>query len=88
MRTTSAAFRCLPIVVAPPVKSGDKWSSDPEGGKQEIIDRGVGKYELDALLAIADAQDEFTALDLSKSGGRVMRKFIGPMGKRTDSSSA
>lgn len=37
-------------------------------------------------LAIADAQDKFTAL--SKSGGSYSRKFMDPMAKQTDSPSA
>ena len=51
------------------LRTKERQGSDPEVGKQETIDRRVGKYELDTLLAIADTQDEFTALDLSKSGG-------------------
>lgn len=58
------------------LRTKERQGSDAEDGKQAIIDRRVGNYELDTLLAIVDAQDEFTALDLSKSGGSYARKFI------------
>jgi hypothetical protein len=70
----------------PLVKSGDKWSFDPSIGKQEIIDRRVGKNELDTiqtLLAIVDAQNEYAALDPAGKGAReYARRFISSVGKR------
>jgi hypothetical protein len=64
----------------PLVKSADKWSFDPEQGKQEIIDRRVGTNELDtiqSLLAIADAQTDYVALNpQSKGAPEYARRFI------------
>lgn len=67
------------------MKTKDKWAFDPELGKQEIIDRRVGKNELDTmqtLLAIVDAQDEYAALDpLGKGAREYARRFISSPGK-------
>lgn len=64
----------------PIIKSGDKWSFDPEQGKQEIIDRRVGRNELDTiqtLLAIADAQNDYVELNpLAKAAPEYARRFI------------
>lgn len=69
----------------PLVKTKNKWAFDPELGKQEIIDRRVGKNELDTmqtLLAIVDAQDEYAALDpLGKGAREYARRFISSPGK-------
>ena len=69
----------------PLVKTENKWAFDPELGKQEIIDRRVGKNELDTmqtLLAIVDAQDEYAALDpLGKGAREYARRFISSPGK-------
>lgn len=65
----------------PLVKVGAGWSFDPEQGKQEIIDRRVGRNELNAiqaLLSVTDAQAEFVAL----SSGEYARKFVSSAGKR------
>ena len=70
----------------PLVKSADRWAFDPELGKQEILDRRVGKNELDTigtLLAIADAQAEFSAADRDGKGvHEYAQKFISSPGKR------
>ena len=64
----------------PLVKVEDKWSFDPAQGKQEIIDRRVGKNELDTietLLAIADAQNDYAELNpLGKGAPEFARRFI------------
>jgi hypothetical protein len=69
----------------PLIKSDDKWSFDPELGKQEIIDRRVGKNELETiqtLLAIADAQNDYAELDpLGKGARGYARRFISSPGK-------
>jgi len=47
---------------APIVKKAGKWSFDTNEGKEEVINRRVGRNELDTiqvLLAIVDAQREF-----------------------------
>ena len=70
----------------PLIKSDDKWSFDPELGKQEIIDRRVGKNELETiqtLLAIADAQNDYAELDpLGKGAREYARRFISSPGKQ------
>ncbi len=64
----------------PMVKINDKWSFDPQQGKQEIIDRRVGKNELDTietLLAIADAQNDYVELNpLGRGAPEYARRFI------------
>ncbi|QJR09639.1 hypothetical protein DSM104443_00688 [Usitatibacter rugosus] len=47
---------------APIVKKAGKWSFDVNAGKEEVINRRVGRNELDTiqvLLAVVDAQREF-----------------------------
>jgi DUF2950 family protein len=70
----------------PIIKTGDKWTFDPEQGKQEIIDRRVGENELDTiqtLLAIADAQSEYVELDPGGKGApEYARRFISSPEKR------
>jgi DUF2950 family protein len=70
----------------PLVKSADRWSFDPALGRQEILDRRVGKNELDTittLLAIADAQGEYASADREGEGLHVYaQKFISTPGKR------
>jgi len=51
---------------APLVKKGDKWAFDAEAGREEVINRRVGRNELDTIqtmLAIVDAQREYAAKD-------------------------
>jgi hypothetical protein len=53
------------------VKSGKKWAFDAEGAFDEIINRRIGRNELQALqtcLAIADAQREYYARDRDGDG--------------------
>jgi len=50
----------------PLVKKGDWWIFDTASGKEEILNRRIGKNELDAiqvLLAIVDAQREYAMTD-------------------------
>jgi hypothetical protein len=49
----------------PIVKRGDKWSFDAEAGRDELLNRTIGRNELDTiqvLLAIVDAQHEYATL--------------------------
>lgn len=58
----------LPI---PLVRSGKKWAFDTEGAFDEIINRRIGRNELQAIqtcLAIADAQREYVARDRDGDG--------------------
>jgi hypothetical protein len=56
---------------APIVKQGAKWSFDASAGREELLNRRVGRNELDtiqALLAVVDAQREYAADDPDKNG--------------------
>jgi hypothetical protein len=56
---------------APLVKRGTKWAFDANAGRAEIVQRRVGRNELDAietLLAVVDAQRDYAALDADGNG--------------------
>jgi hypothetical protein len=56
---------------APVVKQGDKWVFDSQAGREEVLNRRVGRNELDTmqtLLAIVDAQREYAAHDTDGNG--------------------
>jgi len=56
---------------APLVKRGDAWSFDTTAGREEFINRRIGRNELDAmqtLLAIVDAEREYAARDADGNG--------------------
>jgi len=56
---------------APLVKRGDRWSFDASAGREEFLNRRVGRNELDAmqtLLAIVDAEREYAARDPDGNG--------------------
>jgi hypothetical protein len=58
-------------IPAPIVKKGDRWMFDAEAGREEVLNRRVGRNELDAvqtLLAIVDAQREYAASDPNQDG--------------------
>ena len=71
---------------APIVKSGAKWQFDPAAGREEVLNRRVGRNELDAiqtLLAIVDAQREYAAGDADGNGfADYARKFKSSPGKK------
>jgi hypothetical protein len=71
---------------APLVKKGTTWSFDANAGREEIINRRVGRNELDTmqtLLAIVDAQREYAATDADKNGyADYARRFRSSEGKR------
>lgn len=55
----------------PLVKTGKKWHFDTRQGKEEIINRRIGRNELDAIqtcLAIVDAQREYATMDHNGDG--------------------
>ena len=55
----------------PIVKSGNAWRFDAEQGKEEILNRRIGRNELSTiqvLLAIVDAQREYASVDRDGSG--------------------
>ncbi len=56
---------------APLVAKAGKWSFDAEAGREEVINRRVGRNELDTiqtLLAMVDAQREYAAKDADGNG--------------------
>lgn len=71
---------------APIVKRGDKWAFDTNAGREEIVNRRVGRNELDAiqtLLAIVDAQREYASTDADGNGfADYAKKFRSSPGKK------
>jgi len=64
----------------------NRWRFDSRAGAQELIDRRIGRNELDAvqaLLAIADAQDDFRAMQPRSQGlPAYARRFWSSPGQR------
>ena len=71
---------------APIVKKGATWSFDASAGREETINRRVGRNELDTiqtLLAVVDAQREYAALDADGNGfADYARRFRSTPGKK------
>lgn len=71
---------------APIVKHGAKWAFDANAGRQEILNRRVGRNELDAiqtLLAIVDAEREYAASDADGNGyADYAKRFASSPGKK------
>ena len=56
---------------APLVRKAEKWMFDPAAGGEEVVNRRVGRNELDTmetLLAIVDAQREYALHDANGNG--------------------
>ncbi|HMA07994.1 MAG TPA: DUF2950 domain-containing protein [Ramlibacter sp.] len=56
---------------APLVRAADQWAFDADAGREEVINRRVGRNELDTmqtLLAIVDAQREYALHDADGNG--------------------
>ncbi len=73
----------LPI---PLIQSGEKWLFDSKAGREEILNRRIGRNELAAIqtcLAILDAQREYALHDRNADGLRdYAAKFISDSGKK------
>ncbi|HEX4781357.1 MAG TPA: DUF2950 domain-containing protein [Usitatibacter sp.] len=71
---------------APIVKHGSAWSFDANAGREEILNRRVGRNELDAietLRAIVDAEREYAAQDADGNGyADYARRFRSSPGKK------
>ena len=71
---------------APIVKKGSKWAFDAEAGREELINRRVGRNELDTIqtmLAVVDAQRDYAASDANGSGfPDYARRFVSSPGKK------
>ena len=70
----------------PVVKKGQSWVFDTEQGKQEILNRRIGRNELDTIqtcLAMVDAEREYAMKDRNKNGLlEYAQKFISDPGKK------
>ena len=70
----------------PLVKENDRWRFDTQEGKEEIINRRIGRNELDAIqvsLAVVDAEREYYQRD--PDGDKLLQyaqKLISTKGKR------
>jgi len=73
----------LPI---PIVREGQKWRFDTAAGKEEILNRRIGRNELSTIqtcLAILDAQREYVSSDRDANGlCEYATKFISTPGKK------
>ena len=71
---------------APIVRKDGKWAFDANAGREEILNRRVGRNELDTiqtLLAIVDAQREYAATDPKGEGLRdYAARFASSPGKK------
>jgi hypothetical protein len=71
---------------APLVKKDGKWTFDAAAGREEIINRRVGRNELDTiqtLLAIVDAQRTYAATDPDGNGtADYAGRFMSSPGKK------
>jgi hypothetical protein len=70
----------------PLVKQGNTWYFNTSEGKEEILNRRIGRNELDAIqvcLAIVDAQREYAAKDRMSDGVlQYAQKFLSEPGKK------
>ena len=73
-------------VPIPMVKAGGEWRFDTKEGKEEIINRRIGKNELSAIqvcLAYVDAQREYATKDRDRNGLlEYAQKFGSEPGKK------
>jgi Protein of unknown function (DUF2950) len=70
----------------PIVKRGEKWSFDTRKGKEELINRRIGRNELNTIqtcLAYVDAQREYAGKDRDGDGlFEYAQKFVSTPGKK------
>ena len=70
----------------PVVQEGGKWRFDTEAGKEEILNRRIGRNELSTIqtcLAILDAQREYVSHDRDANGlCEYATRFISEPGKK------
>ena len=70
----------------PIVKQGASWRFNTKAGREEIIDRRVGRNELGAIqtcLAYVDAQREYALMDLDRDGlFEYAERFMSEPGKK------
>jgi len=70
----------------PIVKQGNSWHFNASEGKEEILNRRIGKNELNAIqvcLAVVDAEMEYAAEDRGGDGIRkYAQKFVSDLGQK------
>jgi hypothetical protein len=70
----------------PVMKRGEKWLFDTKTGKEELINRRIGRNELSTIqtcLAYVDAQREYAGKDLDGNGlFEYAQKFVSTPGKK------
>jgi hypothetical protein len=70
----------------PITKEGDRWRFNTQEGKEELLDRRIGKDELETIqvcLAMVDAQREYALRDPEHTGLAVYaQKFLSTPGKK------
>lgn len=70
----------------PLVKSDNTWKFDTEQGEQEVLDRRIGRNELESIqvcLAIVDAEREYAASHLDSDGvPKYASRIVSAPGKR------
>lgn len=70
----------------PVVKEGESWFFDTQAGKQEVLNRRIGRNELNAIqvcLAYVDAQREYALRSRDKGGLlEYAQRFVSKKGKK------
>jgi hypothetical protein len=69
----------------PVVRQGDVWRFDTQAGRDEILNRRIGKNELhtiEVIHAYTDAQREYACLDRKGGGPEFAQKFSSSEGKK------
>ena len=64
---------------------GDSWSFDAAAGREEILDRRIGRNELDAIqavLAYVDAQNDYADKDRGAGTGVYAQRIVSQPGKK------
>lgn len=69
----------------PIMRKGDTWSFDAAAGREEILDRRIGRNELDAIqavLAYVDAQNDYADKDRGAGAGVYAQRVVSQPGKK------
>jgi hypothetical protein len=69
----------------PLVRKGDAWRFDTAAGREEILDRRIGRNELDAIqavLAYVDAQNDYADKDRGAGTGVYAQRIVSQPGKK------
>ena len=69
----------------PVVKKGGTWRFDAKAGKEEILNRRIGRNELeviDVLRAYVEAQRDYASMDPMGNGGEFAQKIRSTPGKK------